>query len=212
MCKHQNERELPSLFLAPSLLRSMPLSLQVHSGRVSHGEKDLFMLGDSLWMKPFFEEHAETQDGTQGITGEIRVLEQPYAPDILEVTVDLETRFQIACARCNEPFSCMPSVQERVFVSRRKEEANPRAEHRMNADDLDTYPMRPEGIALDEILLDLLADAIPENPLCAEECPGLCTKCGRRLPSLVSDAQQHQVCADPDCPVNKNPENSPILN
>ncbi len=44
--------------------------------------------------------------------------------------------------------------------------------------DLESYSFQGNFILLDEFILDSLFCAIPEQPLCREDCKGLCNECG----------------------------------
>ena len=44
--------------------------------------------------------------------------------------------------------------------------------------DLESYPFQGNFLKLDELLIDSMFCAIPELPLCRENCKGLCSECG----------------------------------
>lgn len=46
---------------------------------------------------------------------------------------------------------------------------------------LSFYEYSNAGIELDELILDSLRMALPDRPLCREDCKGLCTDCGANL-------------------------------
>jgi uncharacterized protein len=47
--------------------------------------------------------------------------------------------------------------------------------------DLESYPFHGNSLKLDELLVDSMFCAIPELPLCREDCKGLCSECGTDL-------------------------------
>ncbi|MBX9704268.1 MAG: YceD family protein, partial [Silvanigrellaceae bacterium] len=59
--------------------------------------------------------------------------------------------------------------------------ANYDQEIELNPEDLDVYYYNNQKIYLDEFLLDHLELAIPDLPLCREDCKGLCSQCGAEL-------------------------------
>ena len=80
------------------------------------------------------------------------------------------------CARCLEPIedNLQVDIQE-LFVYDDSEPAR--------GDDLDDEVSRLEGdlIDLEPLLRDAVVLALPLNPLCGPDCPGLCPECGARL-------------------------------
>ena len=78
------------------------------------------------------------------------------------------------CARCLEPISDEVEVRfQELFVY----------------DDLDVDPdeelevstLQDDLVALEPLLRDAVVLALPFQPLCRDDCPGLCPECGARL-------------------------------
>jgi uncharacterized protein len=78
------------------------------------------------------------------------------------------------CVRCLEPISDELEVRfQELFVY----------------DDLDVDPdeelevstLQDDLVALEPLLREAVVLALPFQPLCTEDCPGLCTECGARL-------------------------------
>ena len=80
------------------------------------------------------------------------------------------------CARCLEPIedNLQVDIQE-LFVYDDSEPAR--------GDDLDDEVSRLEGDLIDfePLLRDAVVLALPFQPLCRDDCPGLCIECGARL-------------------------------
>jgi uncharacterized protein len=66
-----------------------------------------------------------------------------------------------------------------------------------DADDEDTGTSRLEGdlVDLEPLLRDAVVLSLPFQPLCREDCPGLCIECGARLAD--DPAHQHEEPIDP---------------
>jgi uncharacterized protein len=100
------------------------------------------------------------------------------------------------CVRCLEPISDEVEVEfQELFVyhdqgSHRGSDATP-------ADPEDDETSRLEGDLLDlePLLRDAVVLALPFQPLCEDDCPGLCTECGARLADDPGHA--HEAAIDP---------------
>jgi uncharacterized protein len=102
-------------------------------------------------------------------------------------TVSLEGE----CARCLEPIDDEVDVTfQELFVYA------DRASHPAD-DELDDDVSRLEGDLLDlePLLRDAVVLALPFQPLCRDDCPGLCTECGARLADDPDHA--HEAAIDP---------------
>ena len=78
------------------------------------------------------------------------------------------------CARCLEPLSDEIEARfQELFVY---------VEHQTSHDE-DDEVSRLEGdlVDLEPLLRDAVVLALPFQPLCEDDCPGLCTECGARL-------------------------------
>lgn len=60
------------------------------------------------------------------------------------------------------------------------------------APDEDAYSVNGVEIDLEPMLRDAVALALPLNPLCAEDCKGLCPRCGRDLNLNACDCKEEQ--------------------
>jgi uncharacterized protein len=82
------------------------------------------------------------------------------------------------CARCLEPIedSSTIDIQELFLYDDTRDGTDPDA-------DEETDVRRTEGdlIDLEPVLRDAVVLALPFQPLCRDDCPGLCVECGARL-------------------------------
>jgi uncharacterized protein len=60
-------------------------------------------------------------------------------------------------------------------------------------DDDEVGHMQGDLIDLEPDLRDAVVLALPVNPVCREDCPGLCAECGERWDELPPDHQHEQV-------------------
>jgi uncharacterized protein len=74
------------------------------------------------------------------------------------------------CARCLEEFASATEVRFTELFSRDADE-----------EDADGYRLDGDLLDLEPALRDALVLELPLAPLCAEDCPGLCSECGVRL-------------------------------
>jgi uncharacterized protein len=82
------------------------------------------------------------------------------------------------CSRCLEPIEDTIHVDlQELFVYDDHDDRGSRP------DDLDDDVSRLEGdlIDLEPLLRDAVVLALPFQPLCRDDCPGLCAECGARL-------------------------------
>jgi uncharacterized protein len=61
-------------------------------------------------------------------------------------------------------------------------------------DDEDTYELEGELLDLEPVIRDAVVLALPFQPVCTEDCPGLCSECGARL---ADDPEHHHEDVDP---------------
>jgi DUF177 domain-containing protein len=99
-----------------------------------------------------------------------------------DVTADVEgtAKLQLQCGRCLKDFEFPIAMQFRqMYLPLKEEELEDETE--VDGDDLGVTFYRIPEIALDELVREEIILAIPLQPLCHEDCPGLCPKCGADL-------------------------------
>jgi uncharacterized protein len=100
------------------------------------------------------------------------------------------------CVRCLEPISDEVEVGfQELFVYH--DQRSHRGGDDTPADPEDDETSRLEGDLLDlePLLRDAVVLALPFQPLCEDDCPGLCTECGARLADDPGHA--HEAAIDP---------------
>ncbi len=85
------------------------------------------------------------------------------------------------CARCLEPIEDDMTIDlQELFLY---DDTRDAAADQHRSDDEETDVRRTEGdlIDLEPVLRDAVVLALPFQPLCQDDCPGLCVECGARL-------------------------------
>ena len=95
------------------------------------------------------------------------------------------------CARCLE------TIEDTIQVDLQELFVYDDPGHAARGDDLDDEVSRLEGdlIDLEPLLRDAVVLALPFQPLCRDDCPGLCVECGARLAD--DPDHQHEDATDP---------------
>lgn len=108
------------------------------------------------------------------ITGRLDIV--PDGKKVL-VTGALSGRLRLQCARCLADFSADTNIEVDLVVS----SGDLADEFKVTAEELDDNAVIVEGAALDtdEIIAQEFLLAAPMKPLCDENCPGLCPRCGQ---------------------------------
>jgi len=98
------------------------------------------------------------------------------------------------CVRCLEPIEddILARLQELYVYPEQHDRA---AEHDDRDLDDETSRLDDDLIDLEPLLRDAVVLALPFQPLCREDCPGLCTECGARLADDSDHA--HEAPIDP---------------
>ena len=105
------------------------------------------------------------------------------------VTGTVSAGLEGECVRCLEPIRDGVEVDlQELFVYEESDTAS---------DEEDTGASRLEGDLLDlePLLRDAVVLSLPFQPLCQDDCPGLCTECGARLAD--DPGHQHDEPIDP---------------
>jgi uncharacterized protein len=112
-----------------------------------------------------------------------------------DVTVDLEghATLRLECGRCLKEFDFpVPMELRQMYLPLKEDELEDETE--LDADDLGVTFYRTPEIALNELVREELILAIPLQPLCHKNCPGLCPRCGADLASAACSC----AARDPD--------------
>lgn len=92
----------------------------------------------------------------------------------------LETRLELPCSRCLEPFPWPIDVSFDLQYQPQSTNVGD-GEHEVEEDDLSTAYYENEEIDLGQLIREQIYLALPMKPLCRDDCRGLCPVCGINL-------------------------------
>ena len=87
------------------------------------------------------------------------------------ITGDIEGATTLECARCLKGFHSTVGVEVCELFLAPGAEPEDRESYRVSGVDIDLEPMLRDAVTL----------SLPLNPLCREDCKGICARCGRDL-------------------------------
>ncbi|MFC6288422.1 YceD family protein [Nocardioides sp. GCM10027113] len=100
------------------------------------------------------------------------------------------------CVRCLEPISDEVDVNfQELFVYDDEDRPGAGGGDTDDAGDDETSRLEGDLLDLEPLLRDAVVLALPFQPLCEDDCPGLCTECGARLADDPDHA--HEAAVDP---------------
>jgi uncharacterized protein len=87
------------------------------------------------------------------------------------------------CVRCLEPLEqeCLADFQELFSYPDADDRSRPRAETGDDAEEEETFSIEGDYFDLEPVLRDAVVLSLPIQPVCLDDCPGLCPECGARL-------------------------------
>jgi len=85
-----------------------------------------------------------------------------------------------ACVRCLDPVDLEVDVPFQELFAYTDRAAH-HHEVAGDSDDDDVYELVDDLVDLEPVLRDAVVPALPFQPVCREDCPGLCSECGARL-------------------------------
>ena len=101
------------------------------------------------------------------------------------VTGTAHTSLVGECARCLEPISEEMEVRfQELFVYE---------DHALPGEDDEVSTLQDDLVDLEPLLRDAVVLALPFQPLCMDDCPGLCPDCGARLKDDPDHAHEDPI-------------------
>jgi uncharacterized protein len=111
---------------------------------------------------------------------ELSMVVEKRGSDTFRVAGRVNTRLQMACGRCLEPFEIPVDASFDLRYAPQTENAG-EVEREIRVDDLETVYYREGLLDLTEMLREQFQLSVPMKPLCADDCRGLCPECGANL-------------------------------
>jgi len=94
----------------------------------------------------------------------------------------LQGAVQLACARCLEAFSLPVREKFRFFLQSSSGTSGESDEEiELNPEDLDLSFLEGDRVDVQGLLQEQLVLALPSQPLCRDDCRGICQACGADL-------------------------------
>ena len=112
------------------------------------------------------------------------------------VTGTARARAKGECVRCLEPLEQVleADFQEMFSYPDADDRGRPKAEPVDDAEDDEETLFLEDGLFdLEPVLRDAVVLALPMQPVCQDDCPGLCSECGARL---ADDPDHHHDAVD----------------
>ncbi|MGY1497277.1 YceD family protein [Streptomyces sp. QTS52] len=112
------------------------------------------------------------------------------------VTGTARARAKGECVRCLEPLEqeLTADFQEMFSYPDADDRSRVKAEPADDAEDDEDVLFIEDGLFdLESVLRDAVVLALPMQPVCQEDCPGLCSECGARL---ADDPEHHHDAVD----------------
>jgi len=87
----------------------------------------------------------------------------------------------LICSRCLEPFRFQGEERFHLYCEPAPQGPSLEEEHELADDDLDVAYLERGQIDTDQLLRENMLLTLPVQPLCREDCHGLCPRCGTNL-------------------------------
>jgi uncharacterized protein len=100
------------------------------------------------------------------------------------VTATARVRVEGECVRCQDPVASTAEVTVQELYFYPDQDVDDEEAERLEGDLLDLEPALRDSVVL----------ALPLQPLCRDDCPGLCPTCGARL---ADDPEHRHEVVDP---------------
>ena len=147
--------------------------MKIHYSDIPEGGTSVAFRGaDARWdgLKGF-----SVEDGPRG-----RLFVQRRGRDVF-VHGEVRASFWFECSRCLERFRQTLEIAVSQMLRPAEDDQVSAKEIELNPDDLEYATYDEEEILLESIVEEHLLLSLPMQPLCAEDCKGLCPGCGSNL-------------------------------
>lgn len=97
--------------------------------------------------------------------------------DVWTLILSVDFEYQTNCSRCLKEMVDRVSVESEMIVAETEEDA--KLYHSENEDEVILWQRRDNF--LDELAMSIVVTSLPIQPLCSDDCKGLCPSCGKDL-------------------------------
>jgi DUF177 domain-containing protein len=122
-------------------------------------------------------EPADTWDGPATVQAELRVGRSGRG---VLISGSFNGDVPLVCSRCLEPFRFRTGDRFDLYCEPGGE-GRPEEAHELADDELDVTYLEEGRINTDHLLRENILLSLPVQPLCREDCRGLCSRCGANL-------------------------------
>lgn len=112
---------------------------------------------------------------------ELSMTVEKVGPETFRVTGRTQTRLELDCSRCVEPFEMPVDATFELRYVPQPVVAEGEVEREVAEDDLTTAFYSEGTLDVIDLLREQFQLVLPMKPLCAEACRGLCPDCGANL-------------------------------
>jgi uncharacterized protein len=161
--------------------------MKIRVDRLTESPASFSFEGDAAWWKSAFA-------SASGLAGELAEPVQLFCRaqrvgDELRLEGGVDGVVELECGRCLARYRQRFSEEFRFVLesARNRVPADPEGAAALSrdglclGDELETGWFRGSEIHLGSIFVELVSLALPVKPLCREDCPGLCARCGANL-------------------------------
>ena len=162
-------------------------SMKIPVDRLKESPVSFSFEGDAAWWQSAFA----TESGLPGEFAEPvqLVCRAQWIGDDIQLEGGVDGVVDLECGRCLARYRQRFSEEFRFVLepARNRVPADPEGAAALSrdglclGDELETGWFRGSEIQLGSIFVELVSLALPVKPLCREDCPGLCARCGANL-------------------------------
>jgi len=176
-------------------LRAMQ-SMKIPVDRLTESPVSFSFEGDAAWWQSAFA----TESGFPGELAEPArlVCRAQWIGDDIQLEGAADGEVKLECGRCLARYRQRFSEEFRLVLepARNRVPADPEGAAALSrdglclGDELETGWFQGSEIHLGSIFVELVSLALPVKPLCREDCPGLCARCGANLAVANCDCEE----------------------
>ena len=122
-------------------------------------------------------EPADTWEGPAIVHAELHVGRSGHG---VLINGSFNSQVPLVCSRCLEPFHFQAADRFDLYCETGPG-SPPAEEHKLADDELDVTYLEEGRINTDHLLRENILLSLPVQPLCREDCRGLCPRCGANL-------------------------------